>query len=126
MHTDHFKVLVISTDYRDTRKAAYQQFAVASDYNAVLLPPEISSEAGATLGVAFVTSALTLGICFGIDFSSILSGPDLVRIVQSSKFSDIPEDVKGVCKAFAGEEGRPHPGEWIAIWGGTCGPFSNY
>ena len=117
--------MVISTDYRDIRKAAYQQFSVAQDYNAVLLPPEISAESGATFGVAFVTAALTLGICFGIDFSNVLDGPDLVRIVQNSTFLDIPKDVKGVCQAFAEKDDRAVSGDWIAIWGGTSGSFSN-
>ncbi|OJD29241.1 quinone oxidoreductase [Diplodia corticola] len=62
--------LAISTDYRDPRKSAFQQYAVATAHTVCRLPAALPAAAGATLGVAFVAAALALGVCFGLDFSS--------------------------------------------------------
>jgi NADPH:quinone reductase-like Zn-dependent oxidoreductase len=60
--------MAISTDYRDSRKAAYQQYAVVSDFNAYRIPPNITVTEVAPLGVAFVAAAVALGICLRVDF----------------------------------------------------------
>lgn len=86
------KVLAISTDYRDLRKAAYQEYVASLDFNLVRLPASISIEDGSTLGVAFVASAIALGVCFGVDFSGILDGPNLYEIVRSVSPDSIPAD----------------------------------
>lgn len=111
----------ISTDYRDSRKAAYQEYAIVPDYNACRLPPNVKPIDAAPLGVAFVAAALALGVCLGVDFSNARhgpSGPDLTNILSTLHPESLPIDVRGEC--FEGITGtdRPLPGDWIAIWGG--------
>ncbi|KAL9480080.1 hypothetical protein ACSS6W_004866 [Trichoderma asperelloides] len=113
------RVLVISTDYRDLRKAAYQEYVVSSDFNVARIPPSISFQQAAGLGVAFSAAAITLGICMGIDFSSILDGPDLLQLVRSVKPEIIPEDVKAECLQGITDDERAVPGDWVAVWGGS-------
>lgn len=112
------KVLVVSTDYRDLRKSACQHYVVALDYNVARMPPHLSAEAGATLGVAFVASALALGVCLGVDFSGILDGPDLLGLVRSADAAQVPEDTRREALAMLDAHERPRPGDWLAIWGG--------
>lgn len=115
------KVMSISTDYRDNRKAAYQQYSVVSDFNACKLSDHISGIDAAPLGVAFVASALALGICLGTDFAPINGrprGPDLLKTVRALSRDSLPVDIHKACFDGIGEEERPKPGDWIAIWGG--------
>ncbi|KAF6805447.1 zinc-binding dehydrogenase [Colletotrichum sojae] len=115
------KVLVISTDYRDLRKAAYQQYVVTADFNAVRIPPCVSPQAGATLGVAFVAAALSLGICMGVDFSSILDGPDLLSLVRNNiPAESLPQDIRAEClSGIRDDSERAVAGDWVAVWGGS-------
>ncbi|TVY34216.1 Trans-enoyl reductase, partial [Lachnellula subtilissima] len=116
------KVMAISTDYRDSRKAAYQQYAAVSDFNACRLPKNISAEEAAPLGVAFVAAALALGICIGMDFvvtNDGPRGPDLLRIVRSLSRDALPQDIHKECFDSIGEHERAREGDWIAIWGGS-------
>ena len=111
-------VLVPSTDYRDIRKAAFQEYAIATDFNAARIPSSTSIHASASVGVAFVAAALALGVSFGLDFS-ILSkspGPNLPQIINQLNRNDIPSDIRDEC--FASESDRPQRGDWVAIWGG--------
>jgi NADPH:quinone reductase-like Zn-dependent oxidoreductase len=111
----------ISTDYRDNRKSAYQEFSIVSDFNACRLPKGLSLAAAAPLGVAFVAAALALGVCLGVDFSKTTTdneGPDLFKIIRSLPRTSLPEDIRGECFDGIDEEDRPQPGDWIAIWGG--------
>lgn len=112
------QVAAISTDYRDIRKGAYQQYVVALDYNMVRLPPSISYEQGATLGVAFVAAALGLGVSLGLNFTNILDGPDLFQLVRSGDRDQIPQDVASECFDGIRENERLRPGDWLIIWGG--------
>lgn len=113
-------MIAISTDYRDLRKAAYQEFVVSFDYNAVRLPPALSYEEGSTLGVAFVAASLALGICMGVDFTDVTDGPDLLSLVKAADPHIIPEDVRAETLRGIPEHERAKPGDWIAIWGGKC------
>ncbi|KIL85054.1 hypothetical protein FAVG1_11482 [Fusarium avenaceum] len=112
-------VIVISTDYRDLRKATYQQYVVASDFNVVRIPKEITVQEGATLGVAYVAAALSLGICLGVDFTRVHDGPDLLSIVKSVPEESLPEDIRGECLNSISPSEGAKPGDWIAIWGGS-------
>lgn len=114
------RVIAISTDYRDPRKAAYQEFVVTFDYNAVRLPDSLSYEEGSTLGVAFVAASLALGICMGVDFSDVANGPDLIKIVKTVDPELIPEDVRAESLSGISERERARPGDWIAVWGGSA------
>ncbi|UZP40325.1 hypothetical protein NXS19_008141 [Fusarium pseudograminearum] len=77
------RVIAISTDYRDSRKGAYQNYVVAKSYNIVRLPGHVSFEQGSTIGVAFVTAAVALGICLGVDFTVVDNGPEMRQVVDS-------------------------------------------
>ncbi|EMR81629.1 hypothetical protein ACHAO1_008033 [Botrytis cinerea] len=115
-------VMGISTDYRDSRKAAYQQYAIVSDFNACRLPSTVSPIGAAPLGVAFVAAALGLGICLGVNFANYedkLQGPDLFQAIRSIPRDSIPQDVRAECFDSIREDERPQPGDWIAIWGGS-------
>ncbi|KAL1981032.1 hypothetical protein VTN96DRAFT_3141 [Rasamsonia emersonii] len=114
-------VLVPSTDYRDIRKAAFQEYAIATDYNAARIPAKTSIHAGASLGVAFVAAALALGISFGLDFGNCekVPGPDLLRILRGLDPKEIPEDVRDECLSSVSDSERVKPGEWVAIWGAS-------
>ncbi|KAH6616107.1 hypothetical protein B0J18DRAFT_484995 [Chaetomium sp. MPI-SDFR-AT-0129] len=113
------KVIVISTDYRDLRKAAYQQYAISLDYNTVRLPPHLSFEEGATLGVAFVVAALSIGVNMGLDFSHVHDGPDLYTLLRSLPPESIPADVREECLGNLEEGDRARPGDWVAVWGAS-------
>lgn len=117
-------MIAISTDYRDLRKGAYQQYVVSLDYNLVRLPPRIPYEQGATLGVAFVAAALGLGVSLGLSFSHVLDGPDLFSLVRNVDRSSIPQDVAAECFDGIRETERLKPGDWLVIWGGELHAFS--
>jgi NADPH:quinone reductase-like Zn-dependent oxidoreductase len=112
------KVVAISTDYRDLRKGAYQEYVVSLDHTTVRLPSSISYEEGSTLGVAFVAAALALGVSMGVDFSHVLDGPDLFKLVRDVDVETIPQDVRDESLNGIKELERPRPGDWLAIWGG--------
>lgn len=114
-------IMAISTDYRDNRKAAYQQYAVVSDFNACRLPDHVKSTDAAPLGVAFVAAALALGICMGVDFgrSSGARGPNLLRIIHALPRDALPKDIQKECFDSIAETEGAKAGDWIAIWGGS-------
>ena len=115
------RVLAISTDYRDLRKGAYQEYVVAWDFNTVRLPPHISYEAGATIGVAFVAAILALGVNLGVDFTDVENGPDLLHLVRKLPNPEtvLPDDIRDECLSGISETERAQPGDWIAIWGAS-------
>ncbi|CZR65659.1 related to oxidoreductase [Phialocephala subalpina] len=115
-------VMAISTDYRDNRKAAYQQYAIVSDFNACRLPYHLSSEQAAPLGVAFVAAALSLGICMGLDFglsSNGIRGPNILQTVQALSRDALPKDIQAECFDSIKAGNGAKPGDWIVIWGGS-------
>ncbi|KUL82109.1 hypothetical protein ZTR_09700 [Talaromyces verruculosus] len=115
-------VLVPSTDYRDIRKAAFQEYAITTHYNAAKIPPTTSIHGGASIGVAYVAAALALGVSFGLDFGLAHSvpGPDLRTILKGVDAQDIPEDVRPEClPSSEAEAERVQKGDWIAIWGAS-------
>ncbi|KAK7216844.1 hypothetical protein V2G26_004847 [Clonostachys chloroleuca] len=113
------RVVAISTDYRDQRKGAYQEYVVAPDYNVVRLPSHISYEEGSTVGVAFVAAALGLGVSMGVDFSQVTGGPDLFTLLRDIDESRIPADVRAESLAGIRNKERPKKGDWLAVWGGS-------
>ena len=115
------KVLGPSTDYRDVRKAAYQEYFVTTDYNVARLPANLSVNQGAAVGVAFVSSLIALGISLGFNFSDVRDapqGPDLLDILERVNREDVPEDVRSEVFDGIRQEERPQAGDWFAIWGG--------
>ncbi|OJZ83108.1 hypothetical protein ASPFODRAFT_63304 [Aspergillus luchuensis CBS 106.47] len=115
------KVLVPSTDYRDIRKAAFQEYAVATHYNAARIPSNSCIHASASLGVAFVASVLALGVSLGLDFRECAQapGPNLQDTVAQLDINDIPADIRGECFSSSGVSERLRKGDWIAIWGAS-------
>lgn len=114
----HHQVLVVSTDYRDPRKAGFQEYVIASDFNTVRIPRNISKRAGSTVGVAYVAAALSLGICMGVDFSTVLDGPDLSELVRKLDPEQLPQDIRAECLSSISQGEGALPGDWLAIWGG--------
>jgi hypothetical protein len=115
--------MAVSTDYRDSRKSAYQQYAVVPDFNACRLPSNVSGKAAAPLGVAFVAAALGLGICMGMDFlvaGGGPRGPNLLRIIQALSRDALPQDIRAECFDGIERSEGAKPGDWIAIWGGKA------
>ncbi|CEL08174.1 hypothetical protein ASPCAL11326 [Aspergillus calidoustus] len=114
-------VLVPSTDYRDIRKAAFQEYAVATHFNAARIPATSCAHAAASVGVAFVAAILALGVSFGVDFRGIQQcpGPNLVEVLGKVEPGTIPADVRDECFASREEIERPKAGDWIAIWGAS-------
>lgn len=109
-----------STDYRDVRKAAYQEYVVTTDYNVARIPQGVSVKEGAALGVAFVAAITALGISFGLDLSNLRNapqGPDLLQITRQLDPRNVPEDIKNEIFSGIPVQERPQPGEWLAIWG---------
>ena len=110
-----------STDYRDVRKAAYQEYLVTTDFNVARLPVELQVNTGAAIGVAFVSSLLALGVSLGLNYASITEaskGPDLLSLLRSLNLDEIPKDVQTECLAGIKDGERPRAGDWFAIWGG--------
>ncbi|KAF4153800.1 hypothetical protein CNMCM6936_009538 [Aspergillus lentulus] len=114
-------VLVPSTDYRDIRKAAFQEYAVATHFNAARIPPTGNIQASASLGVAFVAAALALGVSFGLDFDHIrrCPGPDLPGTLLQIDRQELPTDITDECFRSSSNAERTTPGDWLVIWGAS-------
>ncbi|KAF9633807.1 Alcohol dehydrogenase superfamily zinc-containing [Lasiodiplodia theobromae] len=112
-----------STDYRDIRKAAFQEYVVTTDYNVARIPKDVSVRTGAAIGVSFVAAALGLGTSLGVDFSSLAVaaplGPDLYQLVRSIDRHQFPEDVRAEVFDSIPADERPVRGDWLVIWGGS-------
>ena len=115
-------VIVPSTDYRDIRKAAFQQYSIASTFNAIRIPKCLSIPSCSILGVAFVSATLALGVCMGVDFSGIEDGPDLLGLARSIASERLPSDIRQECLQGIEETERAKSGDFLVIWGGssTC------
>ena len=107
-------VLAISTDYRDYRKAAFQQFAIAPEANLCRLPVSVSRNKVASVGVAFVTATLLLGVCLGLRFPD---GPDLLKEVRAEPMERLPEDIQKECHGSLEDNEHLRTGDWLAVWG---------
>lgn len=112
-------VTVPSTDYRDLRKAAFQEYTIAASFNTIRLPHKISAESGSILGVAFVSAVLALGICMGVSFEGVEDGPDLLKIVRSIDPERLPADIRKECLENISEDDRARAGDYLVIWGGS-------
>ncbi|KAF2703622.1 GroES-like protein [Pleomassaria siparia CBS 279.74] len=115
-------VTIPSTDYRDLRRAAFQEYSIASSFNTIRLPTNTTPESGAILGVAFVAAVLALGICMGVSFEGVLDGPDLLKIVQGIDAQRLPSDIRDECLNGIGSDDKAHKDDFLVIWGGssTC------
>ncbi|KAF2095397.1 GroES-like protein [Rhizodiscina lignyota] len=115
-------VLAISTDYRDYRKAAFQEFAISSAFNVLRVPETISTETISGMGVAFVTATLSLGVCLGQKFFMKKSGKelDLCLLAQTQQEHEVPEDVRDVVFNGIPTAERAQIGDWLLIMGASA------
>ncbi|KAL4933939.1 uncharacterized protein BDV17DRAFT_298125 [Aspergillus undulatus] len=102
-------VLVPSTDYRDIRKAPFQEYAVAAHYNSAKIRFRKTSQ-----------SRRGVPVCFVADFSNATAvpGPNLIHILERIDRSSIPDDIAGE-RFPTGETRQVKQGDWIAIWGAS-------
>ncbi|KAI9700152.1 MAG: hypothetical protein M1820_006934 [Bogoriella megaspora] len=115
-------ILTPSTDYRDIRKAAFQEYAISTEHNCARVPRDMPIQTSAVLGVAYVTSAIALGICLGLDLSSLgglFHGPNLRLLLRQVDPNLLASDVKEECLSRIVESDYARDGEWIAIWGAS-------
>lgn len=117
------QVLCGSTDYRDLRKAAYQEYAIATASTVCKLPTHIPLTTAAALGVAYIAAALALSICLGLPLPTIGRAsphPDTLALVRAAALQHrLPADTIAECTALRDAE-RPRRGEWLIIWGGSA------
>lgn len=88
--------------------------------NVARVPRTVQVKQAAALGVAFVAAAIALSICFGVDFSKITSTPtraDLLHLARGLDPKEIAADVRDEVYSGISASERPHPGDWIAVWG---------
>jgi NADPH:quinone reductase-like Zn-dependent oxidoreductase len=113
-------ILSPSTNYRDIRKAAFQEFVVSTEHNSARVPRDLPIQTSAVVGVAFVTAALALGVCIGLNFAASveLKGPDLLELLREVNPNDFAPDIRDECITGIAQSERAKPGDWIAIWGG--------
>ncbi|KAJ5375279.1 Alcohol dehydrogenase superfamily zinc-type [Penicillium concentricum] len=111
-------VLCASTDYRDQRKAAYQEYAVAQEHTICKLPSHVPVAHGAALGVAYVAATLALGVCLSVRLPALI-GNDLCDILRTLPPDSFPADIRSECLESIKEHERPCPGDWVTIWGGS-------
>lgn len=114
------QVMVISTDYRDYRKAAFQEYAIAWVYNTVKIPEHIPSSQAAAAGVAFVAAALAMGISLGIKFLDHRGGGpiDLLSLARAQNRDLVPEDVRKEIFENSSSSRQPQQGDWILVMAG--------
>jgi NADPH:quinone reductase-like Zn-dependent oxidoreductase len=108
-------VVVPSTDYRDLRKAAFQEYSIASSFNTIRLPKTVSVRSGSMLGVAFVSAVLALEICMGLNFKSIEEGPNRLSIVRNLQPDSLPLDIRRACLEGIASTERAKAGDFLVI-----------
>ncbi|KAF1981106.1 GroES-like protein [Aulographum hederae CBS 113979] len=111
-------VIAITTDYRDYRKAAFQEFAVAWQHNVCKVPSAIDPLSAASVGVAFIAASFALGISLGITFPSLAEegqSLDMLSLARSQPIEHIPFNVRNEVLYSLDSGDRPSIGEWILI-----------
>ncbi|KAG9258128.1 chaperonin 10-like protein [Emericellopsis atlantica] len=113
-------VLAVSTDYRDFRKAAFQEFAIVCCYNAVRIPCHIDPFRVASIGVAYVAAGLALGVCLGVLFTKESNRRPFNLLDVARKYTEgVSEDVAPEIYQGIPLESRPQPGDWILVYGAS-------
>ncbi|KAI5212731.1 hypothetical protein AUEXF2481DRAFT_83484 [Aureobasidium subglaciale EXF-2481] len=114
-------VLSPSTDYRDIRKSAFQEYAISTHQNVARIPRIIATTQGASIGVAFVAAALALGVSLGLKLPDLSGekGVDLWDAVRRLPSGALPADVEAECVSSIEDNERLQHGDHIAIYGGS-------
>ncbi|KAM0748093.1 GroES-like protein [Meredithblackwellia eburnea MCA 4105] len=98
------KVFGPSTQYRDYRTSAFQQYAVASEFCLAAVPAGATLEQCAGIGVAVVTAFLAISSSLGIPVRGF--APRTLSVGaegETDNWGDVVTPVKG---------------DWILVWGG--------
>lgn len=113
------KVLAVSTDYRDFRKSAFQEYAIVCCYNAIRIPKHVDPFKVAPMGVAFVAAGLSLGVCLGVTFTK---GPKKreFNLLENARWypEDVPDDIAEEVFDALAPCYQAQPGEWLLVYGG--------
>ena len=114
-------ILSPSTDYRDIRKAAFQEYVISTEHNSARVPRDLPIQTSAVVGVAFVTASLALN-CLGLNYatSAVLRGPNLFDLMREVDPDAFAADIREECLNGITKSDRAKAGDWIAIWGGRC------
>ncbi|KAI4755820.1 GroES-like protein [Aureobasidium sp. EXF-3400] len=114
-------VLSPSTDYRDIRKSAFQEYAISTHQNVAKIPRNIQTTQAASIGVAYVAAALALSVSLGLKLAGLSGQPDvdLWQKVRQLHVSAFPADIAAECLSGIDNAERPQAGDWIAIYGGS-------
>lgn len=94
---------------------------MVSDFNAVKLPQINQGYHAASIGVAFVTAAIALGVSLGMVFQAAANGSvlNLLKVAQAQEPSNVPADISEEIFNAIDPGSRPRNGDWIMIYGGT-------
>lgn len=113
-------VLAISTDYRDYRKSAFQQYAVVCCFNAMKIPDDVDPYQVASLGVGFIAASMSLGVCLGLEFPSFTSYAPLalLDLARQQEPDEVPNDVREEVFDALSDSEKPKAGDWILMYGG--------
>ncbi|PTB75014.1 hypothetical protein M440DRAFT_1402580, partial [Trichoderma longibrachiatum ATCC 18648] len=113
-------VLAVSTDHRDLRKAAFQEYAIVSCYNAIRIPKHVEPFHVASMGVAFVAAGIALGVCLGLTFTK---GPKKreFNLLENARMypEDVPDDIADEVFDAMAPCYQAQPGEWLLIYGAS-------
>lgn len=113
-------VLAVSTDHRDLRKAAFQEYAIVSCYNAIRIPKHVEPFQVASMGVAYVTAGLALGVCLGLTFTK---GPKQkeFNLLENARMypENVPDDIADEVFDAMAPCYQAQPGEWLLVSGAS-------
>ncbi|KAL6852110.1 hypothetical protein J3F83DRAFT_570257 [Trichoderma novae-zelandiae] len=113
-------VLAVSTDHRDLRKAAFQEYAIVSCYNAIRIPKHVDPFQVASMGVSYVAAGLALGVCLGVTFAK---GPKRreFNLLENARMypEDVPDDIAEEVFDAMAPCYQAQPGEWLLIYGAS-------
>ncbi|EHK18587.1 uncharacterized protein TRIVIDRAFT_172793 [Trichoderma virens Gv29-8] len=113
-------VLAVSTDYRDFRKSAFQEYAIVCCYNAIRIPKHVDPFKVASMGVAFVAAGLSLGVCLGVTFKK---GPKKreFNLLENARWcpEDVPDDIADEIFDALAPCYQAQPGEWLLVYGAS-------
>lgn len=119
------QVLAVSTDYRDFRKSAFQEFAIVCCYNAIRIPHSVNPFRVASIGVAYVAAGLALGACLGTSFPRPRNKRPFNLLDVSQRYlEDVPDDIAPQIIQGLQPGSRASPGEWLLVYGGMRGTLS--
>ncbi|GAA5871109.1 hypothetical protein JCM1840_007592 [Sporobolomyces johnsonii] len=95
-----------STDYRDYRRSAFQQYAVAAEHCLGLVPDVASFEDCAAIGVGATAAALAIASALAIPIRGFAPRQLVTGAEGELDLAPPPRPIQS--------------GEWLLIWGASC------